>query len=176
LSATFTLQSFKGAGALDSYNTVRNWFELRGLPVTIPAEGRSVGTVDDFYYKPGTNAIYALRVKSGLSGFKALAASAISTIAPDAVTVASEEMLIDESNGGDLTDLPLGNNLLSYRVLSESGISLSPIENIVLATYPPVALRIAAFQLASGKIFSAKEVTSYGRDEIFILDKVAKRL
>jgi hypothetical protein len=60
--------------------------------------------------------------------------------------------------------------------LSESGISLSPIENIVLATYPPVALRIAAFQLASGKIFSAKEVTSYGRDEIFILDKVAKRL
>jgi uncharacterized protein YrrD len=161
---------------LDSYNTIRNWFDLRGLPVTIPSEGRSVGIVDDFYYDAGSNAIYALRVKSGLSGFKALAASAISTIERDAVTIASEEMLIDESNGGDLTDLPLGNNLLSYKALSESGNSLGTIENILLATNPPVALRIAAFQLAGGKIFSAEEVTSYGRGELFILDKVAKRL
>ena len=161
---------------MDSYNSIRSWFELRGLPVTIPGEGRSVGTVDDFYYKVGTNAIYALRVKTGLAGFKALAASAISTIARDAVTVASEEMLIDESNGGDLTDLPQGNTLLSYRVLSESGNSLGTIENILLATNPPVALRIAAFQLVGGKIFSAEEVTSYGRGELFILDKVAKRL
>ncbi len=161
---------------MDSYNTIRNWFDLRGLPVTIPSEGRSVGIVDDFYYDAGSNAIYALRVKSGLSGFKALAASAISTIAQNAVTVASEEMLIDESNGGDLTDLPLGNNLLSYKALSESGNSLGTIENILLATNPPVALRIAAFQLAGGKIFSAEEVTSYGRGELFILDKVAKRL
>jgi uncharacterized protein YrrD len=161
---------------LDSNNSIRNWFELRGLPVTIPGEGRSVGKVDDFYYKAGTNAIYALRVKAGLSGFKALATSAISTIEPGAVTVASEQMLIDESNGGDLTELPLGNNLLTCRVLSESGTFLGTIEYILLATYPPVALRIAAFQLAGGKIFSTKEVTLYGRGEIFILDKVAKSL
>ena len=161
---------------MENYNSIRNWFDLRGLPVTIPSEGRSAGIVDDFFYKPGSNAIYALRVKSGLSGFKALAASAISTIAMNAVTVASEEMLIDESNGGDLTGLPHGNNLLSYRVLSESGNSLGTIENILLATNPPVALRIAAFQLVGGKIFSAEEVTSYGRGELFILDKVAKRL
>ncbi len=161
---------------MDSYNSIRNWFDLRGLPVTIPSEGRSVGTVDDFYYKVGTNAIYALRIKTGLTGFKALAASAISTIEQNAVNVASEEMLIDESNGGDLTDLPLGNNLLVYNVLSESGTSLGTIESILLATYPPVALRIAAFQLAGGKIFSAKEVTNYGRSELYILDKVAKRL
>jgi uncharacterized protein YrrD len=161
---------------LDSYNSIRSWFELRGLPVTIPGEGRSVGTVDDFYYKDGTNAIYALRVKTVLSGFKALSASAISTIARNAVTVASEEMLIDESNGGDLTDLPLGNNLLSYKVLSESGTSLGTVGNILLATNPPVALRIAAFQLAGGKTFPANEVTDYEKGEIYILDKVAKRL
>ncbi len=161
---------------MDSYNSIRSWFELRGLPVTIPGEGRSVGTVDDFYYKAGTNAIYALRVKTGLSGFKALAASAISTIARDTVTVASEEMLIDESNGGDLTDLPLGNNLLFYKVLSESGTSKGTVGNILLATYPPVALRIAAFQLAAGKTFSAQEVTQYEKGLIYILDKAAKRL
>ena len=106
----------------------------------------------------------------------ALAASAISTIDKNAVTIASQEMLIDESNGGDLTELPLGNNLLGYDVLSESGNSLGTIENILLATYPPVALRIAAFQLASGKTFSAEEVTAYGRSELYILDKVARRL
>jgi uncharacterized protein YrrD len=161
---------------LDSYNSIRNWLDLRGLPVNIPNEGRSVGTVDDFYYKVGTNAIYALRIITRLSGYMALAASAISTIDKDAVTIASQEMLIDESNGGDLTELPLGNNLLGFNVLSESGTSLSTIESILLATYPPVALRIAAFQLASGKIFSAEEVTDYGRSELYILDKVAKRL
>ena len=161
---------------MNSYNSIRNWFDLRGLPVNIPSEGRSVGTVEDFYYKAGTNAIYALRIKTHLSGFKALAASAISTIDRNAVTIASQEMLIDESNSGDLTDLPLGNNLIGFTVLSESGTSLGTIESILLATYPPVALRIAAFQLAGGKTFSAMEVTTYGRSELYILDKVAKRL
>jgi hypothetical protein len=132
--------------------------------------------VEDFYYKDGTNAIYALRVQTGISGFKALAASAISTIARDAVTVASEEMLIDESNGGDITDLPLGSDLLSYKVLSESGKPSGTVGNILLATDPPVALRIAAFQLAGGKTFAAKEVTGYTKGEIYIMDKVAKRL
>jgi hypothetical protein len=161
---------------LDSYNSIRNWFDLRGLPVNIPSEGRSAVIVDDFYYKAGTNAIYALRIKTGLSGYMALTASAISTIDKNEVTVASQEMLIDESNGGDLTELPLGNNLLDYAVLSESGNSLGTIESILLATYPPVALRIAAFHLAGGKTFSAEEVTAFGRNELYILDKVAKRL
>ena len=162
--------------ALNSYNSLRNWIDLRGLPVTIPSEGINAGTVEDFYYQAGTNAIYALRVKTALSGFKALASSAISTIDRNAVRIESQEMMIDESNGGDLTDLPLGNELLTYKVLSESGTMLGTIENILVATYPVVALRIAAYQLAGGKTFYAKEVTSYGRNELYVLDKVAKRL
>jgi uncharacterized protein YrrD len=167
---------YEGAAALNSYNSIRNWFELRGLPVTIPGEGLRAGTVDDFYYKVGTNAIYALRVKTRLYGFKALAASAISTIEQKTVTVASEQMLIDESNGGDITELPLGNNLLAYKVLNESGSTLGTIENIFLATNPPVALRIAVLQLKGGKTFAAKEITKYGRGELYILDKAAKSL
>ena len=159
-----------------SYNSIRNWFDLRGLPVTIPREGRSVGTVDNFFYKEGTNAVYALRVKAGIFGFKALMSSAIRTIRLDAVTVASEQMLIDESNDGELTQLPLGNNLFSYKVLSEKGTFLGTIENIYLAINPPVVLRIAAFQLDSGGTLSANEVTSYSNGELYILDKAAKRL
>jgi uncharacterized protein YrrD len=161
---------------MDSYNSTRNWFDLRGLPVKIHSEGRSVGTVDDFYYQADTNAISALRIKTGLSGFKVLAASAINSIDQNAVTIASQEMLIDESNSGDITELPLGNNLPGYSVLSESGTSLGTIEGVLLATYPPVALRISAFQLGRGKTFSAMEVTKFGRNELYILDKAAKRL
>ena len=161
---------------MESYNSIRNWFDLRGLPVNIQSEGRSVGTVDDYYYQADTNAISALRIKTSLSGFKVLAASAISSIDQKAVTIANQEMLIDESNSGDITELPLGNNLLGYSVLSESGTSLGTIEGVLLATYPPVALRISAFQLASGKTFSAMEVTKFGRNELYILDKAAKRL
>jgi len=161
---------------MDSYNSLRNWLDLRGLPVTIPSEGRRAGIVDDFYYKEGTNAVYALRVKTGFLGFKALAASAISTIDLGAVTIANEQMLIDESNGGDLTQLPLGSNLLASKVLSESGTLLGTVGNILLATYPPVALHIAAFRLAGGRTFSAEEVTGYGNGIMYILDKAAKRL
>lgn len=161
---------------MDSYNSIRNWLDLRGLPVTIPREGRRVGTVDDFYYKPGTNAVYALRVRMGFLGFKALVSSAISTIAPNAVTIANEQMLIDESNGGELLELPLGSGLLSYKVLSEDGMLLGTVGNILLATYPPVVLRIAAFQLAGGRTFSAEEVTSYESGVMYILNKAAKRL
>jgi sporulation protein YlmC with PRC-barrel domain len=161
---------------MDSYNSIRNWFDLRGRPVTIPREGRRLGTVDDFYFKDETNAIYALRVKIGFLGFKALVSSAIRTIEPDAVTVASDQMLIDESNGGELDQLPLGNNLISSKVMSESGTFKGTISNILLATYPPLALRIAAFQLTDGRTFSAKEVTSYGNGVVYILDRAAKKL
>lgn len=161
---------------MNSYNSVRNWFDLRGLPVYIPSEGRNAGSVEDFYYKVGTNAVSALRIKTRLSGFELLTTNVISTIDQKAVTIANQEMLIDESNGGDITELPLGNTLLGFNVLSESGTLLGTIENILLATYPALALRIAAYQLAGGKIFYAKEVTNYGRNELYVLDKAAKRL
>ena len=161
---------------MDNFDSIRNWLDLRGLPVTIPREGRRVGTVDDFYYKEGTNGVYALRVNAGIYGFKALASSAISTIERNAVTVANAEMLIDESNFEELSELPLGNGLYNFKVLSESGSLLGMVANIFLGTYPPVALRLAAFQLAGSKTFSAEEVTRYGNDEMYILDQAARRL
>ena len=155
---------------------IRSWFELRGLPVTIPSEGRSVGTVEDFYYELEVNSVYALRVKVGVLGKRALTANAISSIARDAITIASDTMLIDESNDGQLSQLPMSGTLLSSKVKSESGRELGTVSDILMDTYPPVALRIAAFQLAGGKTFSANEVTDYNGSEILILDKAAKRL
>ena len=161
---------------MDNFNSIRNWLDLRGMPVTVPREGRRVGTVENFYYKDETNEIYALRVNAGIHGFKALASSVISTIERNAVTVANAEMVIDESNFEELSELPLGDELFGFKVLSESGSLVGTVANILLGTHPPVALRIAAFQLDNGKTFSAEEVTRYGKREMYILDQTAKRL
>lgn len=155
---------------------IRNWSELRGLPVVITREGRSVGTVEDFYFKLEINSIYALRVKVGILGYRILASSAIRTIERAAVTIASDSMLIEEANSGHLLELPTSNTLLSSVVKSENGAVVGKVSGILLATDPPVALRIAAYQLDNGRQFSANEVTDYDGNVMYILDKVANRL
>ena len=157
---------------------IRNWSELRGLPVVIPAQGRSVGTVTDFYYKLEINSIYALRVRSSSfgDGPRILASSAIRSIERDAVTIASDTMLIPEANSGHLPELPTGNALLSRVVKNEDGEEVGRVGSVLLATDPPIALRIAAYQLENGRQFSANEVTAYDGNIIYILNKAASRL
>jgi uncharacterized protein YrrD len=158
--------------------TIRNWTELRGLPVIIPSQGRTVGTVTDFYYKLETNSIYALRVRSNSfgTGPLILASSAIRSIERDAVTVDSDTMLIPEANSGHLVELPTGNSLLSLVVKNEDGEEIGRVGSVLVATDPPVALRIAAYQLENGRQFSANEVTDYDGNVIYILNKAASRL
>ena len=157
---------------------IRNWSEIRGLPVTIPSEGRRAGTVEDFYFKLEINSIYALRVRSTTfgSGYRALSASAIRSIERGAITIASDTMLIEEANSGHLLELPTGSSLLSCIVKSENGDTLGKVGSILVATDPPVALRIAAYQLDNGKQFSANEVTNYDGNVMYILNKAANRL
>lgn len=155
---------------------IRNWSELRGLPLVIVREGRSLGVVEDFYYKLEINSIYALRVKVGIDGYRVLSASAIGTIERAAVTIASDSMLIEEANSGHLLELPTSNTLLSSVVKSEDGNTLGKVSGILLATDPPVALRIAAYQLDNGKQFSANEVTNYDGNVMYILNKAANSL
>jgi len=155
---------------------IRNWSDLRGLPVTIPREGRRVGKVDDFYFKLEINSIYALRVNVGIEGYRVLSASAIRSIERASITIASDLMLIEEANSGHLLELPTSSSLLSSIVKSEDGNTLGKVSGILLATDPPVALRIAAYQLDNGKQFSANEVTDYDGNVMYILNKAANRL
>jgi uncharacterized protein YrrD len=155
---------------------IRNWSELRGLPVVITREGRSAGIVEDFYFKLEINSVYALRVKVGILGYRVLSSSAIKSIERAAVTIASDSMLIEEANSGHLLELPTSNTLLSSVVKSEDGNTLGKVSGIVLATDPPVALRIAAYQLDNGRQFSANEVTNYDGNVMYILNKAANSL
>lgn len=155
---------------------IRSWSELRGLPVAIPREGRNAGTVADFYYKLEINSIYALRIKVGIGGYRILSSSAIGTIERASITIASDSMLIEEANSGHLLELPTSNTLLASIVKNENGDTLGKVNGILLATDPPVALRIAAYQLDNGRQFSANEVTNYDGNVMYILNKAASRL
>jgi uncharacterized protein YrrD len=164
---------------------IKRWTELRGLPIVIISQGRKAGTLEDFYFDPGTNEVYALRLKTGFFGYKALLSSAINAIGKDAITINTEEMLTEEKHDGRLPVLPLGESLLSYKVMSEKGNVVGNVGNILIDTSRPVALRITAFELSGGlrdritghyPTFSANEIVRYGEDVIVIIDQAAKRL
>lgn len=161
------------------YNpTVQRWTEIRGMPVVALNTRLTIGIVEDFYFEPESNALRGLRVKTGLSGYKALPSNAISAIGSDAITTDNAEMVIEESHDGRIAELPSGHSLFSYKIVSENGDVVGTVGNILLNTNPPIALRIAAFELAGRgyQVFSANEVTHYGRDVIVILDQVARQL
>jgi sporulation protein YlmC with PRC-barrel domain len=168
---------------MDKYKSIRKWTDLYGIAVV--TGGKRVGTVDDFYLEPETNAVRALRIKAGVLGYRELQASAISSFSQDRITIANEQMLAEERSDGRLPALLLGRKLLTYNVESEKGTPVGKVGNVLIDTRIPFALRVAAFELRgdsrerSGQrrpILDANEVTAYERDTIFILDKAARRL
>ena len=168
---------------MDNKPTTRKWTDILGLAVVALDTGLKAGTVDDFYFETESNVLRGLRVKTGLSGYKELPSNGISAIGSDTITTANQEMVIDESHDGRIPTLPLGHNLLSCRVVSESGDLVGTVGNLILNTHPPIALRVVAFELAPGeritkshRTFSAQEVTHYEQDVIVIFDRAARQL
>ncbi|HEY0757317.1 MAG TPA: PRC-barrel domain-containing protein [Ktedonobacteraceae bacterium] len=126
-----------------------SWSEISDRPVYLAGQGRQIGLVDDFYYDPDTQSITALRVKTHLNGSRVLLASAIALIDLAGVTIANQNMLIDEANAGHIYQLPRGQQLLGSRVVSEQGRELGVVGSLLLGVSPPVALRISAIDLRS---------------------------
>ena len=163
----------------------KNWSNLRGIALVTIDGGTKEGTLDDFYFDPQTAGIRALRVKTGLFGHRALLASSINAIGADAITFAQEEMLIDEKSDALLPNMPLGTDLLNYKVLTEGGTVIGSISDIVLDVGNPTRLSVVAYELPSGlrnrligrhPTFAASQVVRYGRDVIVIPDAVAQAL
>lgn len=165
--------------------SIRKWSDIKGLAVVIIDEGKKVGTVEDFYFDPQTSGVRALLVKTGLFGHRALLSSAIGAIGVDAVTFSDESMLVEEKSDNQLPTLPLGQSLLSYRILSEGGNVIGTVHNILLDISTPSALHIEAFELAGGlgarlsghyPTFSVSRVIRYGQDVIIISNETAQAL
>lgn len=157
----------------------RKWSDIRGLALTIPSAGRRVGTVEDFYFKYGTGAIYSLLINIPILGQRALPVTGISTIERDAVTIPNQEVLLTA-----LPPLPKGNNLLTSKVVGESGAVVATVSEVLVGARPPGAMWIAGFELvsASGKPFNrprritAMEVLHYRPEMVIITDQDARRL
>ena len=158
---------------------IRKWSELKGLKVAIPSEGRNAGEVEDFYFQPGTNSIYALSVRTRLSGIMALPASAIKEIVSDAVIIDSEQMLSRR-----IPPFTTGTTLLSSKVRGEDGKEVGIIADILIGVIPPVALHVAGFEVADAsgkrsnrrKVLDADAVTHYGEGNLLVDNQTARRL
>src|SRR5258708_11660265 len=107
---------------------IRKWSELEGLPVTLPKGGKKLGTLEDFYFKPGTNSIDSFLVNTGLSGYRSLPITAITEIGRESITIVNEEGFISR-----LPLFPPGQSLLTYKVESESGIEVGRVGAVLLA-------------------------------------------
>ena len=169
--------------------TLKKWSDLSNLAVVSIANGSKVGTLDDFYFdpsaNPAANSIRGLRVKTGMFSHRALPASAINAIGQDALTIDNEDALIHEKDEAEYSTLPLGQSLLSYKVMSEGGTLIGTVGNVLLDVTTPKALHVYAFELAGGlrsrisghySTFYAQQVIRYGQDVLIIPDAVAAEL
>ncbi len=154
------------------------WDDLHGKPVSPVGQGRQCGTIEDFYYDPETQAIYALRVNAGLRGLCVLLSSAIVSLDQSGVMIASEWQLIDEDNAGPVYQLPRGDDLIGFHIISEQGHELGSVHGLLLGIYPPIALRISAFELDDrhASRVSAHEITSFGEGTLTVIEQEAKRV
>jgi sporulation protein YlmC with PRC-barrel domain len=157
---------------------ILSWNDLSGRPIILAGQGRLAGTIEDFYFEPGTASINALRVRTRLHGFRILLPSAIQSLNREGVTIANEHMLIDEANAGPIYQLPTGNRLPSFTVVTESGSVLGTVRDILLGIYPPVALRISAFELADrrGTRISTHEVTGFSDNGLTVMNQVGSKV
>ncbi len=156
--------------------TMMKWSELQNLPVTIPSEGITIGTVVDCFYQPDTNAIYALKVRLRLLGERSLPVTGIRSIEKTGVTIPSAQMLIER-----LPRLPLVSGLTTSAIKSESGSDVGKVNAILLGTETPNTLRIVGIEMTIGtgkrtKTFGADAVGSYHDGTVVVTDTTAKRL
>lgn len=157
---------------MDDNKATRRWSEIQKLAVYVPKEGRAVGTVTDFYFKPGSGAIYALHIHTRVNGDYALPVRAIKAIDPDKITIDNENMLIRI-----LPPLPTGASLPGRKVVSEKGADLGRIGDLWVDVEPAIAPHIAQFELAgNSKGFTSEAVVDYEDDAVVIYDTIARKL
>ncbi|GAC1400372.1 MAG: hypothetical protein NVS4B12_17880 [Ktedonobacteraceae bacterium] len=167
---------------MQNSETSKRWSDIHNIALVTIDTGKKVGTLEDFYFEPRTNSVYALYVKTGVFGHRALKTSSVNAIGTDAITFTDESSLIEEKEDALLSTLPLGRALLTYKVLSEGGTVIGTVGNILFDTSTPANLRVTAFELAGGlrnrlsgryPTFSSAQVVRYGADVLVIPDAVA---
>ena len=153
----------------------RKWSDLLNLPVYVPKLGKSLGTVVDFFFKEGSNSIYALRVHTRVNGDFALPARGIRAVEVDRVTIDNENMLIKA-----LPPLPQSKDLIGMPVVSENGEALGEVSEVSIALNPLDAMRLSALGIFTnrGKAvgFTADSIVSFTNEKMVIDNHIARKL
>ncbi|GCF09249.1 PRC-barrel domain-containing protein [Dictyobacter arantiisoli] len=152
------------------------WSDLYKLNVVVPSEGKSLGTVEDFFVKEGSNAVYALCVRTRLHGDLSLPVTGIIAVEKGRVTIRSAQMLAKA-----LPPLVRAQQLLTRTVVNEKGSELGTIKDVVVHVDPPTAMRVAGFEMLRGSTTRsiAGVIVSHYDDEtnsVVIYDQSAKKL
>ena len=169
--------------------SIKKWSDLKGLAVVAIDNGSKMGTLEDFYFdpsvNPAANSVRGFRVKTGMFSHRALPSTAINAIGTDAATIDNENMLLQEKDEAEYSTLPLGQSLLSYKVMSEGGTIIGTVGNVLLDVTTPNLFSVYAFELSGGlrsrisghySTFYAQQVVRYGQDVLVIPDAVGTEL
>lgn len=147
---------------------IKSFSDLQGLSVSIPNQGRTVGVVDDLYFKPGTNAIDSLRVRTRLSGYKAIPVRSVLSVEPDTVTIASEQMMTSA-----VPPFPLVGELRASKVINAKGDELGVVGEVMLAVTPSQAMRITGIEVSDrngrrGRTVNSSSIGRYQQNLVVI--------
>jgi uncharacterized protein YrrD len=162
---------------MEKNQAIRKWSELYKLDVFLPSEGKSLGKVEDFFFKEGSNAVYALCVSTRLYGELSLPVTGILAVEKDRITVRNAQMLAKA-----IPPLGRGHQLISRKVVaSKDGSDLGTVKDVMLAVEPPVTMRVAGFDVVHGSsihVLGADGVEHYNDEEnsIIVHDQTAKKL
>ncbi|HZR42778.1 MAG TPA: hypothetical protein VFB12_21845 [Ktedonobacteraceae bacterium] len=164
---------------MQNNRTIRRWSDIYKMNVSVPSEGKTVGQVEDFYFKEGTNSISGLRVRTRLQGDLTLPVYGIESVEAESINIASEQMLLKA-----IPPFPLGRSLFSRKVVNAKGDVLGVVKEVMIAVDPPSAMRLAAFEIVSDtnghsshpKSFTADGVEAYDNGTIIVHDQIARRL
>ena len=164
---------------MQNVKTTRRWSQLHQLNVVDPNQGKVLGQVEDFFVQEGTNAIYALSVRTRLYGDLTLPVTGIKAVEDERVTVKNAQMLLKA-----VPPFLHGHDLVARRVVGEKGNLVGSVNDLILAVEPPATMRIAAFEIADGAsghhkhIFTADSLARYDdkHEALIVDDKVAKQL
>jgi|SRR5579883_153709 len=159
---------------MDNSKSVRKWSEIHNLAVVDTHEGKTLGHVADFYLQKGSNAIYALSVRTRLYGDLTLPATGIKSIEDGRITVINAQMLLKA-----IPPYVHGHSLLKQKVEGQNERELGTIEDILLGVDPLSALRVTGYEVANGtsrhRVFTADTVAQYRDDAIVIYDQAVKK-
>lgn len=162
---------------MDNNQTIRKWSDLYKMNVTIPSEGKTLGQVEDFFFKEDSNAIYALCVHTRLHGDLALPVTYIQSVEKDHVAIRNEQALTRA-----LPSLTRGQQLLSRNVVdSKQNDGIGTIKDVYIAVEPPTTMRIGGYDVlhgSSNRTLGADGVAHYNNEDnsIVVYDQTAKKL